>query len=648
MAQEQEVLVMGIDLGTTKSCVGVCWNRRVEIVPNAQGNRITPSCVAFTGSERLLGEGANHQVATNASNTVFDVKRLMGRSFSDASVQSNAQYWPFRVIAGPEDKPLIPVSYRGGKMELSPEEISAMVLVQMKETAEAYVGAKITDAVISVPAYFNGSQRQATMDAAAIAGLNVMRLFNAPTAAAMAYGVNTKWRESTVLIYDLGGGMLDVSLVDVNKGGFKLQVKATAGDSNLGGEDFTNNMVDYFVNEFKMKNRKDISGDKKALGRLRRSCQDAKRRLSTNPRTRVDVDALFEGIDLHSEITRDQFEKLNEDLFRRCMEPIAKCLNDAGMDLSNVDDVVLVGGCTRIPRMQQLVRDFFKGKELCRNINVDEAVAHGATVQAATMHTGQIQNRQVRDITPFSWGIGIMEGIMLEVIRGNATIPTSYETTLVTVKEKQPSMEMTVYKDGRAMPTKLCIALDPNYKVRFKVDYDGILDVSVRAQDNKGWITITNLVSRLSLSEAEIKRMSQEAHEYKAQDEEHNKNVQARNDIQNLLFTISNNMKNLEDSAARLLLHRPKATRQQEEGTPLVKENKKMLQAQNDAIKNLQDRIKKLQETADETTYSLDNKELDTCLIINHKKKIDHEYQDILKQIDSVSQSKFNKPFPQK
>ncbi|KAK1663102.1 hypothetical protein QYE76_051261 [Lolium multiflorum] len=558
-------VAIGIDLGTTYSCVGVWRNGRVEIVANDQGNRTTPSYVAFTKDEKLVGEGANNQLASNASNTIFDVKRLIGRRFSDSSVKRDAKYWPFVLIKGRDDRPRIKVSYHGREKQFSPEEISAMVLVKMKETAEIFVGpgTTIKNAVITVPAYFNNSQRKATKDAAAIAGLKVMRMINEPTAAAIAYSLERKWRdgeESVLLVYDLGGGTLDVSLVVVKKG--LLQVKATAGDNHLGGEDFTNNMVDHFVKEFEKRNHKDISGDKRAVRRLRNSCEKAKRMLSSNAQTVVDIDALFEGIDFHSSINRALFEQLNVDLFRKCMEPIETCLQDAKMDRKKVDEVVLVGGSTRIPRVHRLVQDFF-GKEPCKSINADEAVAYGATVQAANL-MGQINHdllMQLIDVTPLSQGLEIEGGLMSVLIRRNTTIPITKEKTFVTTVDYQTVMTFGVYEGERAMAVDNSLrgslslsglTLAPKgvtvINVRFEIDEDGILHVSAedKVSAQKENITIMNDPGRFSIEE--IKGMVEEAKKYKAVDLEHKKKVQARNDIDNFLYTMRNNIKKLQDA----------------------------------------------------------------------------------------------------
>ncbi|CAH8379615.1 unnamed protein product [Eruca vesicaria subsp. sativa] len=398
MSGKGEGPAIGIDLGTTYSCVGVWQHDRVEIIANDQGNRTTPSYVAFTDSERLIGDAAKNQVAMNPINTVFDAKRLIGRRFSDSSVQSDMKLWPFKIISGAAEKPMIVVNYKGEEKQFAAEEISSMVLIKMREIAEAYLGVTIKNAVVTVPAYFNDSQRQATKDAGVIAGLNVMRIINEPTAAAIAYGLDKKATsvgEKNVLIFDLGGGTFDVSLLTIEEGIF--EVKATAGDTHLGGEDFDNRMVNHFVQEFKRKSKKDITGNPRALRRLRTACERAKRTLSSTAQTTIEIDSLFEGIDFYSALTRARFEELNMDLFRKCMEPVEKCLRDAKMDKSTVHDVVLVGGSTRIPKVQQLLQDFFNGKELCKSINPDEAVAYGAAVQGAILSGEGNEKKMVQE-----------------------------------------------------------------------------------------------------------------------------------------------------------------------------------------------------------------------------------------------------------
>ncbi|XP_061342666.1 heat shock 70 kDa protein-like isoform X2 [Gastrolobium bilobum] len=449
---------IGIDLGTTYSCIAVWQRNRVEVIPNDQGNRTTPSYVAFTDSERLLGDAARNQVAINPHNTVFDAKRLIGRRFSDPLVQQDMKVWPFKVVPGTRDKPMIVVTYKGEEKHLAAEEISSMVLSKMKEVAEAYLGHAVKHAVITVPAYFNNSQRQATKDAGEIAGFNVMRIINEPTAAAIAYGLDKKeWRkgEKNVLVFDLGGGTFDVSLVTIDEGMFK--VKATVGDTHLGGVDFDNNMVNYLVDVFKRKYKKDISENAKALGRLRSACEKAKRLLSSTSQTTIELDSLCGGVDLYATVTRALFEELNKDLFIKCMETVEKCLVEAKIGKFQVHEFVLVGGSTRIPKVQQLLKDMFsvngKVKELCKSINPDEAVAYGAAVQAAILSgegDKKVEELLLLDVMPLSLGVETDGGVMSVLIPKNTMIPTKKESVFSTTQDNQTNVLVKVYEGERA------------------------------------------------------------------------------------------------------------------------------------------------------------------------------------------------------
>lgn len=551
------MVAIGIDLGTCFSCCSIYRNGKVEIIPNRQGNRITPSYVSFSDTERLIGDGSKNQASSNPKNTVYDAKRMIGRKFSDKTVQEDMKSWPFKVIDDGNDKPQIVVMFKGEEKKFYPEEISAMVLTYMKEIAEEYLSEKIVDVIITVPAYFTDECRQATKDAGSIAGLNVLRIINEPTSAALAYGLDNKSEEErNILVFDIGGGTFDVSVLTLDGGLF--EVKSTGGLSHLGGEDIDNRMVKHFADEFKRKHKKDLSENSKSIKRLKASCENLKKSLSSSTNGTIELDALYDGIDFAASLTRARLDEMCIDLYRQCLKTVEDVVRQSELSKGDIHDIILVGGTSRIPKIQEMLSDFFNGKELCKSINPDEAVCYGAAVQGAILSgdtSKDIKDLLLLDVCPMSLGIETSGQVMTVMIPRNTTIPTKKSQIFSTYTDNQSAVTIQIYeglraltKDNHLLGTFELSGIPPaprgipQIEVCFDIDVNGILNVSAtdKATCNKNNVTVTNDKSRFNKDD--IEKMVKEAELYKEEDNKRKETIEAKNDLESYIYHVKNNV----------------------------------------------------------------------------------------------------------